>query len=122
MSRFFARFLLCVDRRNGAVSEDRGMYELYQPLRTFLRSVSLLESLKAIWAYFQNLQFNQPFPPDVQVDQNTYQRPRPERGIYEWELELLVKELILNAPERGQTDLRVWNSLAQAVNLLKELE
>lgn len=98
------------------------MYELYKPFRNYVRQLSLLESLGVIRAYIQHLQFGQPFPEDVEVHQHFRTAPRPERGVYEWELEILAKELILHAPDNGVGDLRTWNNLAEALNRIKKLE
>ncbi|MEJ1965237.1 MAG: hypothetical protein WDO56_28365 [Gammaproteobacteria bacterium] len=98
------------------------MYDLYKPLRNHLRHVSLLQSLGAVRAYQQYLQFGQAFPRDIEVPTVFFQKTRAEKGIYEWELELLAKELILNAPDQANDDFRRWNAISSAVNKLKDLE
>jgi hypothetical protein len=98
------------------------MYELYKPLRNFLRRTSLIQSLGVIRAYMQFLAFGQPFPNDIEVHSGFLRASRAENGVYEWELELLAKELILNAPEQGELDLRSWGSFSNSLNLLKKLE
>jgi hypothetical protein len=97
-------------------------YQLYKPLRNHLRGYSLLESLGVIRAYAQYLQFGQPFPTDVEVNKEFLLASRADKGVFEWELELLARELILNAPDQGKTDLRPWKEFSAAVNRLKALE
>ncbi len=98
-------------------------YDLYKPLRNHLRRQSLLQSLGAVRAYLQNFQFGQEFPRDIEVDRSIrFARSVPERGVFEWELEILAKEIILNSPDQGGIDLRRWSEFATAVNNLKHLE
>src|SRR5258708_34305746 len=41
------------------------VYDLYKPLRNYLRQFPLLDSLAVVHAYAQYLQFNRAFPPSV---------------------------------------------------------
>lgn len=109
-------------KRTTTLSRVLLMYDLYKPLRNYLRRVSLIQSLGVIRAYLQYLQFGQPFPRDVQVHLEFFRAPRPANGVYEWDLAILAKELILNAPEIGEYDFRTWDVLANALNKLKDLE
>jgi hypothetical protein len=98
------------------------IYDLYKPLRNELRRCALIPSLRAIWAWIQHLQFTQTFPADIQVPwEIVLAPPGPKKGIYEWELAILAKELILNAPWSGSADLRSWPRFATTVNRLKNL-
>jgi hypothetical protein len=100
-------------------------YELYKPLRNHLRQYSLLESLGVVRAYVQHLQFDQAFPSDIEVDATFLRASDVEKrvyGVHEWELELLAKELILNAPDIGKKDLRSWKEFSTSINKIKSLE
>src|SRR5690242_3425274 len=98
-------------------------FDLYKPLRNHMRRQSLLQSLGVVRAYLQNFQFGQPFPRDIEVASFIrFATSREQRLAYEWELEVLAKETILNSPEIGETDLRKWSEFSAAVNKLKELE
>jgi len=100
-------------------------YDLYKPLRNNLRQVCLLESLGVIRAYVQHLQFGRPFPHDIQVnDEFLKANDRADKGVFEWELELLAKEIILNSPDRSACPktLRRWRDFAGVVNKLRDLE
>jgi hypothetical protein len=99
-------------------------YELYKPLRNHLRQYSLLESLGVVRAYVQHLQFDQAFPSDIEVDATFLRASDVEKrvyGVHEWELELLAKELILNAPDIGKKDLRSWKEFSTSINKIKSL-
>jgi len=101
------------------------VYELYKPLRNYLRKFPLLESLGVVRAYIQHLQFKQPFPSDIQVLEDLLnERTHKEKMLYapEWELDILAKEIILNSPEHAEKTLRLWPAFAGAINRIKDLE
>jgi hypothetical protein len=98
------------------------VYDLYKPLRNLLRQYPLLESLSVVHAYAQYLQFSRPLPSNIAVDPILYARHKPERQIYEWQLDLLAREIILNSPTRGTKTLRAWPQFAKAINAIKDLE
>ena len=96
-------------------------YDLYKPLRNHLRRISLLSGLGTIRTYLQNFQFSEPFPSDIGVHSRVRLAPdAAARGVFEWELEILAKELILNSPATGQSELTTWNEFSGAINELKD--
>ncbi|MEK7658840.1 MAG: hypothetical protein AAB352_03190 [Patescibacteria group bacterium] len=102
--------------------QDDTIFELYKPLRNHLRQFPLNESLGVIRAYAQNLQFNQPLSKDIQVDISFLRLNKVEKRIYEWELDILAKEIILNSPDLASKTLRHWQHFSSTVNKLKDLE
>lgn len=99
----------------------------YKPLRNQLRQAQLAESLGVMRAYLQHLQFRQSFPNDIEVvPQFLNAKTKPEKMVFEWELEVLVREIIINAVPSDMlalpVDLRRWNHFSGAVNRLKNLE
>jgi hypothetical protein len=103
------------------------VYEFYKPLRNHLREVNLLESLAVIRAYAAFLQFKRPFPADIEVDRSLLDAQTvADRSLHEWELDVLLREIILNAQDstssRPNRTLRRWHYFAGAVNKLKALE
>src|ERR1700730_17826967 len=99
------------------------MYDLYKTLRNELRTDALFPSLRVIWSWMQHLQFGQDLAPDIQVPPQMRLRPRgPTKGVYEWELAVLAKELLILAPDTGPLDLRTWKQFSAAVNKLKNLD
>ena len=101
---------------------NQQVYNAYKPLRNYLRNFPLHESLKVVHAYIQFLQFKNPFPKDIEVHDKCLLTKRAEKGIYEWELDILAREIILNCPETGSKSLKAWPNLAGAINRIKELE
>jgi hypothetical protein len=97
-------------------------YQLYKPLRNHLRQYPLFQSLAVIRAYAQYLQYNQPFPQDMKVNPAFLTASKAEKGVYEWELELLTRQIILNSPNDAKRDMRTWEHFSSAVNKLKQLE
>lgn len=79
-----------------------------------------------IWAYINYLQFDQPIPNDIEVHESVIKNKKsPSRGIYEWELSLLAREIITNGernPDQATKSFRNWNYLANTLNKLKEFE
>ncbi len=103
------------------------IYDAYKPLRNTLRQVSLVESLGVVRAYLQYLQFHQPLPNDIEViPQFLKARSRPERMVFEWELDTIAREIVINSPESDSLvflgDLRRWDHFSSTVNKLKDLE
>ena len=74
------------------------IYKHYKPLRNYLRQFPLLESLDVVRAYIQYLQLGVPLPPYIEFNAEILNKGR-ESGIYEWALDILARELILNAAD-----------------------
>ena len=106
------------------ICKKRKIIKLYKELKGCLNSVDLFDSLYVLWAHIQYLQFNNQFPVDIVVPLNIMTQNRPTRGIYEWELITLAKELIINSPENkfATRTFKDWRSFSEAVNKLKRLE
>ncbi len=103
---------------------EDNIYHLYKPLRNYLRQFELMDSLGVIRAYLQYRQFNQAFPSDVQVDALFFEaKSMLESGVYDWQLETLAREIILNADANPKSKtLRHWINFSTALNKLKDLE
>lgn len=104
--------------------QDDAVFELYKPLRNHLRQLSLMDSLGTVRAYVQHLQFNQSLPGDINVEPYFVNaKNKIEKKVYEWELDVLAKEIILNTDDSIKTKtLRNWNYFSGAINKLKDLE
>jgi len=106
--------------------ENPELYEIYKPLRNYLRQFGIENGLYIIWAYINHFQFNHPFPNDILVHPNILNaKDIPSRGVYEWELALLAREIITN----GQDDkifatksFNRWDHLHDAINKIKDFE
>jgi len=62
-------------------------------------------------------------PTSIEVH-HSYRQPqsRTDKNIFEWELDILAKEIILHAPSSGTRSLRNWKTFSATVNELKKLE
>jgi hypothetical protein len=101
------------------------VFQAYKPMRNKIALLSVEESLGVTWAYCQYLQINDfNFPKDIEVSNSYLELDIPQKWISEWELELLAKEVILNAnvvATKGHT-LRSWKTLSELVNSVKDFE
>jgi hypothetical protein len=75
----------------------------------------------------QLLQFDRPLPSDIEtIPSLTRTANRFERNIFEWELDTLVLELLVNAqyPDTSVAadTLRRWQSFARVINALRDFE
>ncbi len=97
------------------------MYDLYKPLRNRLRSLSLIPSLMGLYRLAQFVQFNKPLPSELRYPSFGWATPL-EMGLHEWTLELVARELILNAPDVGTRAMTTWNEFAALGNLIRDIE
>ncbi len=105
------------------------IYDVYKPLRNYLRNANLIESLIAIRWYINYTQFpdnNQdPRSIQVQVDPVFYQEMKSLLYMPPWHVAILARELIINSTPTSLTllhDFRSWNDIANAMNKLKAIE
>ncbi len=103
---------------------DNSVYHLYKPLRNHLRQVNTLESLSVLRAYVQHLQFGENIPRDIELSHEFISATNwLEKYVYEWELDILAKEIIANGQDYGGTkSLKSWKYFRGAINKLKDLE
>ena len=101
------------------------VFQEYKPLRNKIRLLARDDALRVIWAYSQYLQIDEfQIQADIEAAKEYLADDFPQRWIAEWDLEVLAKEIILNAnaqASRGRT-LRNWKTLSETVNALKALE
>jgi hypothetical protein len=81
-----------------------------------------MPSLAAVHSYVQHLQVREPLPPHIETRAGFSMANKVDKGVFEWELDILSKELILNAPSRGTSDFTRWRCFSESVNELKRLE
>jgi len=102
------------------------IYKLYKPLRNTLRSFATPNVFYVIWAYVNHLQFGNKFPKDIQVSLDFLNaESHPQRNLYEWELSILAREVILHGTDTidpSTKSIQSWNNLQNAINKLKEFE
>lgn len=98
-------------------------FEIYKKFRNKVADLSFEDSFAAAWAFSQFTQIRGfKFPRDVEFH-NSFTADGKHQP-YCWQLETLVREVVLNASEanrRGRS-LRKWNDLANVVNELRAFE
>lgn len=96
------------------------LYEDYKPFRNYVRRFSLVESLIDVWRYSLHILYDVPLPPDYAIGKPSFEPIK--RNLWPWELDVLAREIVLNATTRGDRSLRRWNDLAGAINHIKRLD
>jgi hypothetical protein len=97
------------------------MYDLYKPLRNYLRKHELFSGLKAVYHYFQFLQFGVALPKELQHPELSLRGPYAV-GLFEWELQTLAREVLLNCAEGEGHSLFSWKAVVTANNTIKHIE
>lgn len=106
--------------------QDDKVFELYKPLRNHLAKISIGESFFVIWSYVQHLQFNNKISSEIEVISEFINNDRIQkiRMCAEWEIETLMREIIINSQNGiyAEKSLRKWSYFAGAINKLKDIE
>ncbi len=104
------------------------IYDLYKSFRNFIRNFELQDSLEVCWHLSNYLNFDKALPIDIELDSKLRNNFNPMlfrvNVIHEWELEFLVSEIILSAPERVLDHKKSLQSLKdrnRAVNLIRAI-
>jgi len=61
-------------------------------------------------------------PPDIEIPPTILKEPQSPIAPQGWELDMLLREVILNSSESSTGDLRRWAQLANIVNALRNFE
>lgn len=96
------------------------LYPAYKPFRNYMRRYALLPGLAQMWAYSLHIVEGLPLHPSLGVG-----APSPDlvgKHVYPWDLEIIVRELILNADKRGTEGLCNFKELAITLNHIRRLE
>lgn len=99
----------------------RDIHREYKPFRNYLRQFDLVSSLTDLWCYSLHVMEGLPLPAGYAVGRPPLMRPLKEH-LYPWDLDVLARELALNASYRGRRSLRNWNDLAAAINHMRRLD
>ncbi len=98
-------------------------YDDYKPFRNFMRRFDLETSLLDVWHYALYLNDDKPLPPHYAVAPPAkYQFVALKTLLHPWELDLIAKELILNAGVGGDGCLAKWGDLVTAVDHVRRLD
>jgi len=83
------------------------------------------EALRVIWAYSRYLEDDDfQMPTDIEISEQFIALDHHGKWITQWDLEILAKEIILNAGDFRlfYRSLRIWNGLANTVNSMKKFD
>lgn len=94
-------------------------YDIYKPLRNRVRGFSLEQSLIDAWELSLDASEIRPLP-QGRMRGAPFNRPQPL--MHPWIVDLLVRELILEAPLRGDRSLLQWNHFAPLLNDIMHVE
>lgn len=97
-------------------------YDEYKPFRNYMRRFQLLPSVVDVWRYSLHVMEGQRLPSDYGAGRTAFTFKSLKEDLYPWELEILARELVLNAGTRGDRNLKRWKDLAVAVNHIRRLD
>lgn len=98
------------------------IFEFYKPFRDYLEQFPLLGSLDLIWCFCRELYQNKQYILNFSPLSRSGTLVKPECGICIWELDILTKELILNARGESRRSLVRRNDLCHAINFIRSIE
>jgi hypothetical protein len=98
------------------------MYEAYKPFRNYMRRFALEPALVHLWRLSQHLEHDGPLPGEMGPPPERWAQGRKLGGhLFAWDLDILAREIVLNAQPAGAV-LDRWNDLAPAINHLRCLD
>lgn len=98
------------------------IYDAYKPLRNFLRKFSLVPSLSLIWLLSEHILNNKPLPFKYNFRADNGELLPLKTLVFPWDLEILCRELILNAGNEEVLSLSKTKDLGHAINLIRDIE
>lgn len=87
-----------------------------------MRKLDLFHSIHVLHAYIQYLQYDRPLPKPLNHWQLGIFRKAYEVGLFEWALDTILREIILNAEPGGKQRLHEQNFFATLCNQLRDIE
>jgi hypothetical protein len=97
-------------------------YDEYKPFRNYMRRFDLVSSLIDVWGYSLHIIDGQPLQGGLAVGLDPAKTGPLKEHIHPWDLDLLAREVLLNAGNRKTYSLRWWHDLAIAINHLQRLD
>ena len=98
------------------------MFEHYKPLRNFLRGFNLWSGLGATYFYMQHLRFGMALPDQLQSPPLRLGKSHIDAGLHAHLVELLARELILNADPKAGKKLNNWAPAFKAMGMIHRLD
>lgn len=92
------------------------MYDAYKPMRNFLRKCNLYGSLLDVW------QIACEVDKDTNSSQLPFHKEKLSRGVYQWEVPDIAREVILHASPTGTKRLDNRTALGKVINALRDTD
>ena len=96
-------------------------YEQYKPFRNYIRNFEIVDSLNALKHILLFLQEDTPLP-SYFCSWHRSNISLMKNHIHSWEIEILIREVILNGNTYGTKTLSVWNHFYKAIEMLQKIE
>ncbi|WP_145929266.1 hypothetical protein [Chromobacterium vaccinii] len=81
------------------------IFDTYKPLRNKIKKYDLEKSLIGFWRYANHISDNTPLPSASWYFYNGTTYIPPREVIFPWQLEIALKELVLNCSEKGDVSI-----------------
>jgi hypothetical protein len=104
------------------MKRPKGIYEDYKPFRNWLRRLDRLQGLIDIWCYSQHVMEGRPLPADYAIGLPVLRFGPLKEHVRPWDLDVLAREIVLNAGSGGGHGLKNWADLATALDHIHRLE
>jgi hypothetical protein len=98
------------------------IFDIYKPFRNYMRQFSLIPSLAHLWLYAEHITNGKPLPNNYDFRDQYKRRIDMKALIYQWDLDILFKELVLNAGNAGRRTLGNWGDLARAIQYIRDID
>lgn len=97
-------------------------YEEYKPLRNTMRRFALLDGLVDVWGYALHVIHGQPLRAGLAVGIPLQIGGHIGDYLYPWDLDVMARELLINAGARGTLRLGRWSDLAKVSKMVRRLD
>lgn len=98
------------------------LYETYKPLRNVVRRFGLVQGLVGVWGYALHISHHRALPRGFAAGVPLQIQARIGDHLHPWDLDIIARELLLNAGPAGSMRLEQWNDLAKVVNLIRRVD
>ncbi|WP_158677541.1 hypothetical protein [Chromobacterium vaccinii] len=87
------------------------IFDTYKPFRNRIKKYDLEKSLIGIWRYANHIIDNEPLPSHSWYFYNGYTYIPPRDVVFPWQLEIALKEIVLNCNENGDVSIDKFPNL-----------
>lgn len=103
-------------------AESPDVYEIYKPLRNYLRRFDLWSGLGTTYHYMLYLQFGSRLPPQLLTPKLQIGASNLAAGLHGHLVELLLRELILNAAPSGGKSFATASVAFKSMNMIHKVD